>query len=394
MSIETRTRNLSPRGAFAIGSFFIGLLVGIALVAVVVFRSKSPDEHKSKLVVKPEVPPTVSAWGRLAPQSDVIPLSAAANQFVACVEELMVAEGDTIVVGQAIAVLDSNRRRQAVVDEGKARVTSAQAKLAMAQVGAKPEEIAVQVAMIEANQAEFEDAKQQFDRGASLVGSQSISQEDQAARLTRWKKATASLNQALSQLDSLKNPRAEDIAFAKAEVALAESSLLVAQADLEQSIIRSPIEGKVLRVHARQGEKIGEKGVVDIGDTRIMHAIAEVYEEDIGRVQTGQSADVFIPSLHRRLRGTVQRISRIVARKSVFSNDPVEDTDARVIEVRIALEPEGSELVSGLSNARIHARIDAPPIAIDAHSVGLSGSIEASSEMETRKVEPLKENSR
>jgi HlyD family secretion protein len=391
MSIESKTRSAIARGSLAFGLFFMGLLVGIAVVAAIVFRNPPRDEQLAKIVVKPEIPPTVSAWGRLAPQSDVIPLSAAANQFVACVEELMVAEGDAIMVGQAIAVLDSNLRRQAVVDEAKARVASAQAKLAMAQVGAKPEEIAVQSAMIEANQAEFEEAKQQYERGASLVASQSISQEDQAARLTRWKKASASLNQTRSQLDSLKNPRAEDIAFAKAEVALAESSLVVAQADLEQSIIRSPIEGKVLQVHARQGEKIGEKGVVDIGDTRIMHAIAEVYEEDIGRVQVGQSAEIFIPSLHRRLGGTVQRISQIVARKSVFSNDPVEDTDARVIEVRIALEPEGSGLVSGLSNARIHARIDAPPIQSDSRSGRLSGS--ASSEMENGEFDRFKEPS-
>jgi HlyD family secretion protein len=145
-------------------------------------------------------------------------------------------------------------------------------------------------------------------------------------------------------------------------VSLAESSLAVAKADLEQSIIRSPINGQVLQVHARQGQKIGENGVVDIGDTRRMHAIAEVYEEDIGRILLGQSAEVFVPSLKCRLKGTVHRISRIVARKSVFSNDPVEDTDARVVEVRIILGEADSKLVEGLSNARIHARIDAPPI--------------------------------
>ncbi len=340
----------------------VGVFSAIGVGAGLYYRTKSSSEKKPTIVAPPEIPQTVSAWGRLAPQSDVIPLSAAANQFVACVEKLKVSEGDSIVIGQEIAVLDSNRRRQAVVDEAAARVATARAKLAMARGGAKPEEIAVQQALIEVSQAEFDDAKQQYDRGAGLVSSQSISQEDQAARLTRLKKAAASLSQAKNQLDSLKNPRAEDIAYAQAEVAFAESSLAVAQADLEQSIIRSPIDGKVLQVNAREGEKIGEQGVVDIGDTRVMHAIAEVYEEDIGRVQVGQTAEVFIPSLHRRLKGSVKRISRIVARKSVFSNDPVEDTDARVVEVRIALEPDGSELVAGLSNARIHARIDAPSI--------------------------------
>jgi HlyD family secretion protein len=196
------------------------------------------------------------------------------------------------------------------------------------------------------------------------VVSNSISEEEQAGRNMRFKKSNATLNQARRQLESLKNPRAEDIATALAEVKLAESSLNVAQADLDQSVIRSPIIGQVLQVHVRQGQKIGDKGVVDIGDTRIMHAIAEVYEEDIGRVALGQKAEVFVPSLRSTLKGKVERISRIVARKSVFSNDPVEDTDARVIEVRIALDTEDSQRVSGLSNARIHARIDAPDLAL------------------------------
>jgi HlyD family secretion protein len=131
-----------------------------------------------------------------------------------------------------------------------------------------------------------------------------------------------------------------------------------------------------LQVHARQGQKIGEQGVVDIGDTRLMHAIAEVYEEDIGRIRIGQSAKIFVPSLKSQLHGKVHRISRIVARKSVFSNDPVEDTDARVIEVRIVLDETDSKLVEGLSNARIHARIDAPTLedtSIDATSIETSG---------------------
>ncbi len=171
----------------------VGVFSAIGVGAGLYYRTKSSSEKKPTIVAPPEIPQTVSAWGRLAPQSDVIPLSAAANQFVACVEKLKVSEGDSIVIGQEIAVLDSNRRRQAVVDEAAARVATARAKLAMARGGAKPEEIAVQQALIEVSQAEFDDAKQQYDRGAGLVSSQSISQEDQAARLTRLKKAAARL---------------------------------------------------------------------------------------------------------------------------------------------------------------------------------------------------------
>ena len=47
-----------------------------------------------------------------------------------------------------------------------------------------------------------------------------------------------------------------------------------------------------------------------------------------------------------------------MGRKVVFNNDPVADTDSRVIEVRIRLAPEDGSRVAGLSNARAEVVID------------------------------------
>jgi HlyD family secretion protein len=196
-------------------------IVAISLIAGLGYRyARLQNESRTKPVIAAEAHPvvatSVSAWGRLAPQSDVIPLSAAANQLVACVEQLLVGEGDQITVGQPIAILDSHERRKATVDEAQARVASAQAKLSMVRAGAKPEELAVQQAVIDVHQAELDDAAQQHDRGNSLQSSNSISAEEHAQRVMRWKKASATLIQATLQLQSMKSPREEDVAFAVA----------------------------------------------------------------------------------------------------------------------------------------------------------------------------------
>ncbi len=166
------------------------VIVSILGGAIALYRWQSQRVSESMVTVPlhPPVLQRVSAWGRLAPRSDVIPLSAAANQLIACVEELLVAEGDAIVKDQPIAILDSHARRRATVDEARARVAAAEAKLAAVEAGAKPEEIEVQQALIESSQAELEEAKQQFDRGSSLVASRAISEEDQAARRFGGKK--------------------------------------------------------------------------------------------------------------------------------------------------------------------------------------------------------------
>jgi len=58
-----------------------------------------------------------------------------------------------------------------------------------------------------------------------------------------------------------------------------------------------------------------------------------------------------------RLAGQVAEIGHLVARKIVLTNDPVSDTDARVVEVRINLDQEHIARVARLSNARVEVSI-------------------------------------
>jgi HlyD family secretion protein len=104
------------------------------------------------------------------------------------------------------------------------------------------------------------------------------------------------------------------------------------------------------------------QGILDLGDVRTMHAVAEVYEADVPRVRMGMRATV-------RVKGTglvcqearVVAIGQIVGRKVALDNDPVTDTDARVVEVRVALDPASSASASGLSNARVEVLIQGGP---------------------------------
>jgi HlyD family secretion protein len=129
-----------------------------------------------------------------------------------------------------------------------------------------------------------------------------------------------------------------------------------AEADLELSLVRSPTDGQVLEVHAREGERVGADGIAEIGDTSAMYAVAEVYETDIGRVRSGQRAQIRSPALPHELAGTVERIGLKIGKKDVLSTDPVADADARVVEVHVRLaEPE---LAAALTNLRVEVVIE------------------------------------
>ncbi len=101
-------------------------------------------------------PTTVTALGKLAPKGEVIKLSAPTSNEGVKIEKLLVAEGATVKAGQLIAILDSQGRLQAAVNEAKAKVSVAEASLVKVKAGAKQGEINAQKATIGKLKAERE----------------------------------------------------------------------------------------------------------------------------------------------------------------------------------------------------------------------------------------------
>ena len=92
------------------------------------------------------------------------------------------------------------------------------------------------------------------------------------------------------------------------ELNIATADVAAAKARLELSIVRSPMKSQVLEIHARPGERVSAQGVMDLGQTDQMFAVAEVYETDIIHVQKGQKAWVSTAALEDRWPGTVDRV--------------------------------------------------------------------------------------
>ena len=129
-------------------------------------------------------------------------------------------------------------------------------------------------------------------------------------------------------------------------------------ADLADSELRSPINGLVLRVHAREGERPGAEGVIEVGATQAMEALIEVYESDVGRIGVGQTVTLVSENggLDGSLSGEVIAISPQVRQRAVLSTDPTGDADARIVEVRVKLDAASASRVQALSGMKVIAR--------------------------------------
>jgi len=139
-------------------------------------------------------------------------------------------------------------------------------------------------------------------------------------------------------------------------VQVAEARLAKARAELERAHVYSPIDGRVLKVHAREGERVGQDGIVELGKTDQMFAIAEVYEEDVARLRIGQHAMVKSPALSAPLTGSVDWINLRVAKQDIFNNDPAAAKDARVVEVEIRLDD--SHAAEALTHLQVEVEIE------------------------------------
>jgi len=164
--------------------------------------------------------------------------------------------------------------------------------------------------------------------------------------------------EAKSTLSSVAEVRTVDVRTALAEVAAARAARDRAAAALERAYLRAPSDGQILKIHARAGEKIGDSGLLDLAQTDRMVAVAEVYQTDVGLVRVGQPATIVGQAVQGSLRGTVTQVGLQVLQQNVFSNQPGENLDRRVVEVRILLDPASTARVRSLTNLQVEVSIE------------------------------------
>ena len=179
----------------------------------------------------------------------------------------------------------------------------------------------------------------------------------ESRELNRYQNLTRAGAFAANELDR----RKQQYLQLEGELQMAKAQLEKAEADLDNTELRAPITGTVLRIVARVGERPGDKGILEMGENDQMEAVLEVYESDINQVQLGQSVQITSENggFGGVLKGTVIRISPQVRQREVLSTDPSTDVDARIVEVRVGLASEDAKKVRDLSGLKLIGRLGA-----------------------------------
>jgi HlyD family secretion protein len=339
----------------------------------------------------------ITALGRLQPQGEVIKLSVAYAQD-SRVNKLLVNEGDRVKAGQTIAILQGTDKKLMELTEAEKNLAVAQAKFAKIKAGeAKLPEINTQEAIIARTQAQLktetvekqatiakakaqlQNAEASYKRYQALHRQGAIATADFDNKREAFKTAQANLETAQAQLqttvstlrkqiqaekatlEKLKEVRPVDVKVAQAEVEKAAVLINRVKAELEDFYVRSPVAGQILKINTRVGEQVNtSQGIVELGRTQQMYAIAEIYETDVSKIQVGQRASIisehggFAGTLH----GTIDHIGLQIKKQDILDSDPAADKDARVVEVKVKLDPEDTAKVAGLTNLQVRVTVN------------------------------------
>lgn len=330
----------------------------------------------------------VVALGRIEPQGEVVRVGGPNGERI---QRLLVQRGDQVKAGDVLAYLESHgerraerdfaasqlaeaeQRLQATTQYGRSQIQEAQTRVAQAQRPGSAE-LQAQQARVRELEAELELANQDLRRFQDLYQQGAIAQQEFDRQASRTRQVREQLNNAQATLTRIETERQTEVQNAQAQlqseqanlplsqvqvqVDSARQNLQLAEAKLARTIIRAPSPGRVLQVVTRAGETIGQNGILDLGDTRQMYVVAEVYETDVGLVKEGQSATISSRNgaFEEALTGTVSEVGLQIFKNDVLNDDPAANADARVVEVRIRLND--SQRVATLTNLQVDVRID------------------------------------
>lgn len=190
------------------------------------------------------------------------------------VREILVREGDFVTAGQVVAAMDTEVL-EAQLREAEAYYRQTQTSIATerSQLAQRESEKAAAVAVVRQREAELVNARKRWERSSELVSKGAVSQQETDDDLTRLQSAMAAVSSARAQVaaaDAAIATARTLVVGAESKVDAARATIERIQADIGDSALKSPRDGRVQYKVAQPGEVVGAGGrvlsLVDLSD--------------------------------------------------------------------------------------------------------------------------------
>ncbi len=364
----------------------IGAGIAVVLAILVGFTvhqsSKNVVTVQTGKVQREDLTTVVSASGEIKPKTYV---NIGANAF-GKITHLYVKEGDRVKKGQLLAQLE-NVQPSADVNANEASLQAARTDALAADAGLKT----AQADLLRA-QADYDRNKLDWDRAQNLFKDGLISKSDFDSRKNAWSTADAGLTQAQARVAQAKAQKDS----AERHVAQAEATLTHYADLLKKTSYPAPFDGVITNLPVREGETVvigiqNAQGstLMTLADMSVITAEVKVDETDIVNVRLGQTAEVTIDAIPKKVfHGTVSEIgdNAIVRSSGVStSQQATASEEAKDFKVVVNLSDALEDLRPGLSTtAKITTATRSNALAVPIQSL----TLRTKQQMETQNNPP------
>jgi len=291
----------------------------------------------------PGLPPAFAgANGRLeAKQVDI------ATKYQGRIKDVLADEGDTVDAGQIVAKMDTEPlEAQLRSDEAKIKEAQDNRRTALAEVAAK--------------QAEFNYSEKQYRRSKELVARGAVSEQEADVDQAHMEMTRAALLG--SQAQAVRTQSAIDAATADAERVKAE---------IEDSVLKAPIRGRVQNRLAEPGEVLPAGGkVLALVDLSDVYMYLFLPEPVAGKVALGSEARIVLDAAPEY---PIKAVISFVSPKAQFTPKTVETAEERHnLTFRVKLQLDKNRLrqfepfvkvgIPGMGYVRLDSGTDWPPM--------------------------------
>jgi HlyD family secretion protein len=257
---------------------------------------------------------TVTASGNLYPEVEVKISPDISGEIV----ELNVQEGDSVKKGQVLAKIFAD-------------IYAIQRDEAASQVSRSQAIVANSNAALEALNASLDNAKKAYDRNKLLFDQKIISKSELEQYETTFRSAQANYD-----------AQKENIRSLQAGVQSSQAGLIKANKDLSRTTLVAPMDGVISSLKIKKGERVAGNSftlgteMMTVADLSVLEVRVDVIENDIVKVNFGDSADITFDAYNdRKFKGVV---TQIASSTKTSSGSVVTSNDVTSYEVRIRLD--------------------------------------------------------
>ncbi|MDL2223516.1 efflux RND transporter periplasmic adaptor subunit, partial [Bacteroidales bacterium OttesenSCG-928-M11] len=310
---------------------FITLLVAIILVAIVGFFILKPQED----IIQGQAEATET---RIS------------SKVAGRILEFRVKEGDWVLKGDTLAILDSPEVRAKLLQVQSAQ-NAAQAQDSKVLKGVRQETINTALATWQKSKAGLEIAEKSYNRLQNLYEQGVVSAQKRDEAEANYKSMKATEQAAYSQyMMAFNGAEIEDKQAARALVNQAQGAINEVESYIKETILIAPSAGQISEIFPQIGELVGTGApIMKIMDRKDTWVVFSIREDKLKDIRIGQSLKAYIPALDRDIDLNVyymKDMGTYAAWKATKTNGQY---DLKTFEVKARPETPIEDMYPGMS---------------------------------------------